>query len=188
MNIFTFMKKIIKKAASKKKAAVKRKKMKKEVISLNLKRVGLETLLTIKASPEIEEFFKRAASNRDEVRRRDNGQETNTATQTSSNWKDADNNGLLFYTKNEKLSNKVSGYSSVIDNFGNGLMDNDNINLALLRVVGISNPEGKTVKTTDLLSYEEMKTYTEELALWTKAFYENHLRSQELSASITLEV
>jgi hypothetical protein len=159
----------------------KEKKMaKKQAIALTLRKDGMETVLHIKAAKEIEDFFNRAsrASKR-----------SAPEIEVSKKWLDKNEGGLEFYKKNEKLSNKVSQFGPVMDNFGNGLMDESGrINLALLRIVGVSEDDGVTIKTEDLLGFQEMKSYIEKLAEWTKAFYEENLRDQELSATITFEL
>lgn len=149
--------------------------MRKRVLDISLSKRGFENLITIKAVPEIEDYFKRAAGDK--------------GTELSSKWLNSDGDGLTFYKKSEKLTGKVSGYGPVMDNFGNGLTDDGGrINLALLRIVGISGENGVTIQTDDLLGYEETKQYIEALGSWTKAFYEDNLRDQDLTASITFEV
>ena len=157
-----------------------RRTVKKKVLSLTLHKEGMETVLNIKAAKEIEDFFRNSAK---PTKRSD------PETETSKKWLDKDDEGLEFYKKNEKLGGRVASYGRILDNFGNGLLgDNGEINLALLRIVGISSEDGVSVKTEDLLGYQEMKEYIEKLAQWTKAFYEENLRDQDLSAEITFEV
>lgn len=153
--------------------------MRKRILNISLIKHGLDQVLKLKAEPEIEDYFRRAAQKQNE----------SEFTEVSNKWKDAEGNGLTFYIKNEKLSNKVSGFTPIMDNFGNGLMDNGNrINLALLRIKGISEGDGVSIKTDDLLGHEETKQYIEMLGSWTKGFYEENLRDQEITASITFEV
>lgn len=153
--------------------------MRKKVLDLTLEKVGMDSVLHIKAAKEIEDFFKKASVKSDK----------SAKTETSTKWVDKEDDGIEFYVKNEKLSNKVGGYGAIMDNFGNGLMEGDGkINLAILRIVGISSEEGVTIKTDDLLGFQEMRQYIENLAGWTKAFYEENLRDQDISASVTFEV
>lgn len=154
---------------------------KKKVLDLTLHKEGMETVLHIKAAKEIEDYFRRASV-------KQCARKSGEKTETSGKWLSAEGEGLEFYVKNEQLSNKVSSYGPIMDNFGNGLMDGDKINLALLRLVGISDDEGITVKTDDLLGFEEMKSYVNLLGQWTKAFYEENLRDGDLSATVTFEV
>lgn len=151
---------------------------KRKCIDITLTKNGMESSINIKVVPEIEEFFKKAAQ---KISRRE-------FIETSEKWLDEEGQGLEFYKKNEKLSSKVEQYSNVMDNFGNGLMDGNRINLALLRIVGISEEGGKTIKTEDLLGHEEANSYIQGLADWTVQFYQNHLRDHSISASITLEL
>lgn len=154
----------------------------KNAISIKLKRSGFDILMDIKVDEAIENFFKQASL---EGTDSDNGNDavSEGVAKTSAKWFNAEDNGLSYYVKNRKLSNLVPGIS-VIDNFGNGLVENDKINLAFLRIVGVS--KGVTIKTTDLLSVEEMKDYIQRLASWTKAFYQNHLVDTEVLAEINV--
>lgn len=146
------------------------------VIELDLSREGLETLLKIKVAPAIEQFFKNAS---------------NGVFETSSKWLDNTGEGLDFYEKSETMS-KLADRRQVIDNFGNGLISRDGsfgalkINVAPLRLVGASVGDGVVLKTSDLLSFEEMKQYINELKDWTKAFYENDLLPAKITGSITI--
>lgn len=158
----------------------------KPVVNITLKRKQLDIVMEIKVATEIEDFFKKASldnefgdddGNRDRVR--------DGITKTSRKWYHEDGSGLEYYVKNRKLSDKVGGMR-IIDNFGNGLIEDDKINLAFLRCVGISN--GISIKTTDLLSLEEMKEYIQRLAEWVKRFYSEHLIQNEVVASISLDV
>jgi len=162
--------------------------MKKQVIKLGLRKREMETELSIWAAPEIEEFFRTASLQKDNPRRNDDGGNADGNTSTSKKWKDANGKGLTYYVKNEKLRNKLEGMNNVIDNFGNGLYHRGQLNLALLRVKGISEGDGVVIRTSDLLGFEEMNQYAQELASWTKAFYEEYLHEQDLEASITLEM
>lgn len=149
---------------------------KKNVLDLTLKKEGMESVLHIKAAKEFEDFFKKAAKKK-----------SSSYTETSNKWLNEDGEGLEFYIKNEKLNNKVSNYGPIIDNFGNGLVEDDGrINLAILRIVGIS--DGVTVKTNDMLSYQEVSEYIQKVASWGKAFYEENLRDGDLSATVNFEV
>lgn len=154
---------------------------KKKVIDLTLEKRGMETVLKIKAAKEIEDFFRKASIK--------TGPGTSPKTEVSNKWVDKNDEGLVFYLKNEKLSGKVSRYGNVMDNFGNGLLDDSGrFNLAILRIKGISDEDGVTIKTDDLTGYQEIREYIEKVAGWTKSFYEENLRDQELSASISFEV
>ncbi len=154
---------------------------KKTVLDLTLHKEGMESVLHLKAAEEIEEYFRKASV-------KQCAKKSGEKTETSAKWLDEDGDGLEFYVKNEQLSDKVNSYGPIMDNFGNGLMDGDKINLALLRIVGISSDEGVTVRTDDLLGFEEMKTYTNLLGQWTKSFYEENLRGGDLRATVSFEV
>lgn len=151
---------------------------KRKVIDITLKKEGMESVINLKVSPEIEDYFKRASQKVSKT----------GYTETSNKWFDAEGEGLEFYKKNEKLSDKVESYPDVMDNFGNGIMEGNRINLALLRIVGISGEDGVSIKTEDLLGHEEANVYVQKLADWVVQFYQNHLRDHSLSASITLEL
>jgi len=153
----------------------------KSAISIKLMRNGFDILMNIKVDEKIEAFFKQASLGGDSA---DDGSDSSEGVaKTSAKWLDAEGNGLRYYVKNRKLSNLVQG-TKVIDNFGNGLLEGDAINLAFLRTVNVS--KGVTIKTTDLLSVEEMKDYIQRLANWTKAFYQEHLVDTEVLAEINV--
>ncbi len=146
--------------------------MTKEVIDIGLVKEGLNTVMTIKVADELETYFKTLAGN---------------DTEQSSKWLDKNNRGLYFYKKVEAMSQKV-GSVQVMDNFGNGLFDDQTgrINVALIRTVGAS--KGISIKTQGLMTYSEMETYIKELATWVKGFYEEQMRPAEIKAKISMEV
>lgn len=158
---------------------------KKPAISITLKRQNMDIVMDIKTAPEIEDFFRKASLQVDNGSA-DNGDSANSEgrAKTSRRWFKANGEGLEYYVKNVKLSDKVNGYS-IMDNFGNGLIEDDKINLAFLRVVGISN--GVSIRTTELLSLEEMKDYIQRLANWTRDFYRQHLSQAEIIATVNVE-
>ena len=159
----------------------------KKAISITLKRKGLDIVMDIKTAPEIEAYFAKAS--KDEGNYDDFGNHTEDGvaqTKTSSKWVRANGEGLNYYVKNVRLGDKFQGYR-IMDNFGNGLMEETGkFNLAFLRTVGITN--GVTIKTTDLLSVEEMKQYIQKLADWTKKFYETILSESEVIATVSVDV
>lgn len=158
----------------------------KSVINIQLKRAGLDIVMEIKVAKEIEDFFRKASLD-NEYGDDDGNRENvyNGITKTSRKWLNANGEGLEYYVKNRKLSDKVGGYE-IMDNFGNGLLEGEKFNLAFLRIVGVS--KGVTIKTTDLLSLEEMKEYIQKLAEWTKRFYKEQLTESELIATINVDV
>lgn len=150
-------------------------------ISIKLVRKDFDVLMNLKVDKKIEDFFKHASldDGMDDAGAVANG----GLAKTSAKWFDAEGNGLQYYVKSKKLSPLVPG-TAVIDNFGNGLIEGDKINLAFLRCVGSS--DGVSIKTSDLLSVEEMKDYIQRLANWTKSFYQEHLTNTEVLAEITV--
>lgn len=171
--------------------------MNEPTIKLVLEKKALENILHIWARPEIENFFKAAAQNGASAY--DDGGDSvddESITAVSAKWTDENGQGIEYYRKNEKLSNKVQGYGAgaVLDNFGNGLIDGSRVNLALLRAVGISrkgtNPQdigGVTFKTSDLIGFEDMKQYINGLGTWAKKFYEENLKERVIKGDITFE-
>jgi hypothetical protein len=144
--------------------------MNKQIINITLEKNGMDILLKLKVAEEVEAFFKNAS---------------NGNTEQSNYWLDEENNGVIFYLKSEKVAHKVPSIE-VIDNFGSELIREGKINVALLRSVGAS--QGVTIKCNDLLGYEEMKVYIEQLALWTRSFYETTMRPAQISAQIAFDV
>lgn len=158
---------------------------KKKAIELTLSRNGLDVVLDAKAAPEIEEFFRKASLEGENFDDDSNPSREDGMSKTSKKWLDKEGEGLEYYVKNRKLSSKVDGYR-IMDNFGNGLVEGEKINVAFLRCVGISN--GISIRTTDLLSFEEMKDYIERLANWTREFYEANLITNQVTATVTVEI
>ena len=153
----------------------------KQAVKITLRRSGFDILMDLKVDQKIENFFKQASL---EGSCADNGDATEDGVaKTSTKWVDKEGNGLTYYVKNRKVGELVPG-TRVIDNFGNGLLDEDKMNVAFLRIVNVS--KGVTIKTTDLLSLEEMKDYIRRFANWTKEFYQNHLVDSEVIAEISV--
>lgn len=154
----------------------------KQAVKIVLKRSGFDILMDLKVDEKIEAFFKQASLGgsglNDEMEDAQEGK-----SKTSSKWLDKEGNGLPYYVKSTKLGELVPG-TRIMDNFGNGLLDDDKVNVAFLRIVGVS--EGVTIKTTDLLSVEEMKDFIKRFAKWTEEFYKNHLVDSEIIAEINV--
>lgn len=161
-----------------------------DIVLLDTIKNGTDLFLKLTVAPELEEFFKQLSIT--EFGEKD-------IVETSSKWFDKDNKGLPFY-KNAKVLNdyirkfiegKISnqnGTALQISNaFGKGLFeDGVRTNVAILRVVGAS--KGVTLKTTDLIAYEEIKVYAEQLAIFVKEFYGNFILKKEVKAKIQFEV
>lgn len=171
--------------------------MTKHAISLEIRKNKVDIVLKIKVSKEIEMFFKELAlaAYPDDS---DNINENGGHLQQSSKWYDEEDNGLMFYRVTDKMSEKLDDLLGgkiiaedgrrlmICNNFGSGLYENDRLNIAILRAVNAA--EGITLKTTDLLGYEEIKRYIEDLASITKEFYRNFLQKAKVKAKISFEV
>lgn len=159
--------------------------MKKVIITLKINKHRDNIYLKIKAAKSIEEFFK--AGSEAEFKK-DN-------ISSSTKWFDEKGDGLKYYKLPTELQGNLLNKAIFDENknriwlrndFGSNLVQDEGINVALLRIVGIG--EGVTVSTKDLLGYEEMKLYIEKLAIVVKAFYNAYLKDLKVQAEIAFEV
>lgn len=157
--------------------------MTKELVKMDLRKVGLDTVIDLKIDAEIEAYFREASKVEGVI-----------STETSSKWLDGGNNGLQFYRKGATMSDKVQVEGvHVIDNFGNGLLEYREgfegpatINVAILRAVGAST--GISIKVDELVGYDEIRKYLQLFGVWIKQFYMEYLRATPVQTSITVEI
>lgn len=160
---------------------------KKNIIKLSLTRDKADTYLKIWVAPEIEQVFSNNQTGVDSL-------VDEAETQVSSRWFDGDGNGLRFYKNSAEFNSKLLNGDRAFNDFGKSLMDTNDynsgsrVNIALLRIVGASQAGGVTIKTSELIGYEELKTYTELLAKWSKDFYRDYIKKAKLTATISLEI
>ena len=156
-----------------------------ELVKTTLVHKGFKSFVKIKVASEIEEYFRKASEGVNP--------ETNiveSLTETSQSWLGEDGQGLTFYRKVKNLSGLVSnsGQSvSVSDNFGSSLMGNG-LNVAFLRIVGVSEGDGVMVETTDLLNGDSMRRFLKDLRGWIKGFYESELMNNEVEGALFVDL
>lgn len=156
-----------------------------ELVRTTLLHKGFKSFVKIKVASEIEEYFRKASEGLNPT--------TNTIeplTEVSGNWLDEDGQGLTFYRKVKNLSGLVSnsGQSvNVSDNFGSSLMGNG-LNVAFLRIVGVSEGDGVMVETTDLLNGDSMRRFLKDLRSWIKGFYESELMNNEVEGALFVDL
>jgi hypothetical protein len=149
----------------------------KNAVVIGVQKEGSDVIINIKVAKEIEEFFEKLS-------KAENG---DNYIQQSNRWFDKDGAGLKFYKSSSAMDEKLRSYYGVTNNYGDGLMDSvgTRINIALIRSVGAS--AGITVKTNDLIGYEEVRVYMERLADFTKVFYRNYLKKLNIKAKVSFE-
>jgi len=156
-----------------------------ELVKTTLVHKGFNTFVKIKVNPDIENYFKEASK----------GENPETGlveplTETSQNWLDDEGNGLKFYRKVKNLSSLASNNGqrvSVSDSFGSSVLSNGALNVAFLRIVGISEGDGKLIETTDLISGENLRHFLKDLRDWIKAFYESELMDNEIEGAVFVD-
>jgi hypothetical protein len=150
--------------------------MKKTILKIDAEKEGMNLFIKIKADKKIEEFFKKL---------------TNDKSGKSSKWFSQDGEGLDFYIYSDDKQNSIyealrtKGYS-VYDDFGSELFGRPGLNLALLRIIGIS--EGITFNVSNLGTYEDIKLYITQIAEVTKIIYQNYIVKRKISAKITFDL
>lgn len=158
-------------------ASTKMPKEKKEVIKISLIKKGLNYSMELKCDPALEDFFKELSGGK---------------VSTSGKWKDKEGKELNFYKATDKIKEFRSGLQErgifCFDDFGSGLLSKDynDINIAPLRIVGSS--EGITMMTSDLINFEELKTYSNSLVKVVKNIYEQFIADCKLSAVVVYEI
>ena len=158
---------------------------KRNIVKFTLTRNKTETILKFWVAPEVEAVFKESAVNK----------YGNDYIEKSGAWFDENKEGLRFYKKEDELNNKLSeiqnrvtGYP-IINDFGKTLFDGRGcMNIALLRVVGVSEGKGVNIKTDSLIGYEELKRYVEMLGEWIKVFYRDYIKKSKITATIACEL
>lgn len=154
-------------------AIIPSKKTKKiKAIELEATNKNGEIVLNIKICKEIETFFKKISKNEK---------------QKSSAWFDKNDKNLKFYKLNETIENKLKNIDyNCFNNYGSGIIKEGRFNMAILRSVGMS--QGITIKMTDLISYQDLKTYSEYLGKFTNKLYNEYINEKKVTATIMFEI
>jgi len=135
-------------------------------------RTNGDIVITLKAHPTIENFFKKAASG---------------ITRTSSMYKDQNDQPLKFYeTQTHKEPNDLDTFlGNFYNQYGNAVIYNDKANVALLRTKGIS--EGIELKTKNMYSEETLKSFVEQLQKFTGMLYATFIKEVSLVAKVEVQ-
>ena len=170
------------------------------VIRISLVRSAKGLLVNVKAHPAVEEFFRANAVHV--------GQTTPTTLQTNAigrHWlpgKKADGEaGLAAYDRVVALPVLLGGDSvdiANVDRLGQPLLEphahgsgrrSHSINLSLLRLVGVSDPEGVTFYVRGVHSIDLVREMKVKLGEGVKAFYASYLKPVQMSVvCLTQEV
>ena len=160
----------------------------KKKLKITLERNGGEIKIKVKIPKEIEELYKNQAQGK---------------TRISQVWKDEQGNGLKFYlsggavnetgTETETTERRISYIRETdyryFNDFGQGLIDGNRINLAILRSVGAS--EGICLKAeTSIIGNGnlDLEHYIRELGVYVKELWERSISKQKITAKITFEL
>jgi len=155
-----------------------------ELVKTALIHKGFKSFVKIKVAPEIEEYFSKASEAENP--------ETHIIepmTEVSSNWLDENGQGLTFYRKVKNLSGLVSNSGQsidVADSFGSSLINGGRLNVAFLRIKGVS--EGVMIETTELLNGEALRQFLKNLRGWIKGFYESELMNNEVEGALFVDL
>lgn len=163
-----------------------------DIVILDTIKDGTDLFLKLTVAPELEEFFKQLSMT-------EFGKEEGLYTELSAKWFDKEGKGLKFYKNSPVLNEYIKKYLegkiatsngnflNVSNAFGKGLFEEGSrVNVAILRVVGAT--KGVSLKTTDLIAFEEIKLYAEQLAIFVKEFYGNFILKKQVKAKIQFEV
>jgi len=154
-------------------------KTKDKIIRMEIQRRNNEIIFFLKIPKEIESFFEKSSSPNAEA---------------SQCWKDKDGNGLRFYRISPEIKARLDNLglnsSGYLNDYGNGLMDvlNDNrINIAPLRTIGVSKGIWMHCENLDVRNID-FEYYIRELGSFTKELYENLIANKKIKAEIVFEI
>ena len=148
--------------------------MKKKKIKISLERDKDKIMVFVKTPKEFEDFFKDLSKG--EIK-------------TSNCWLDREGNGAKFYalTSDYEKLEKDANYDTFND-FGDGLIKNNKVNLAMLRTIGAS--EGVYLASEKFISITNMdfERYIRELGSSAKNIWNSFISKKKLRAIITFEI
>ena len=154
--------------------SIKKTTVKKEKILLNIERRKGKLALYVKIPQRLEEYFKQASAE---------------SPKQSAVWKDKKGIGAKFYVLIQDYQDLEAKLQyAVFNDYGQGLLKADRINLAPLRTVGAS--EGVYIfsdnfQAIDNVNYEY---YIRQLGLCTKSIWEQIIRDRKVKAIISFEI
>jgi len=143
-------------------------------IEITLERSSEGSSIYLKIPKKMEVFFAKLSKN--EIKE-------------SEVWKYANGNGAKFYilSKNYQDFERKLGNGSVYNDYGDGLIRNETINLAPLRSVGAW--KGVELKSDRFVGNNmDLEFYVRELGVYAKKIWENIIAKKKIKALITFEV
>ena len=149
-------------------------KKKKEKILLNIERKKGKLTLYVKIPKRLEDYFEKAS---------------NSITKQSSMWKNKEGEGCMFYELSPEyiqLEQKLS--FAVFNDYGDGLMRHEKINLAPLRTVGASKGIYLFADSFQAIDNVNFEYYIRQLGMCTKGIWEQMIRDKSVKAIISFEV
>lgn len=154
------------------KKTMKKNMRKKIFISLERKKNNIKVY--IKIPKEFEDYFKKMSN--EDVR-------------TSVNWKYQNGEGAKFYALTDEYQRIEEGFNyDIFNDYGNGLLVGEKVNLAMLRTVGAS--EGVVITSDKFLAIDNMdfEYYIRKLGEVSKKIWEKCVSDKKLKAVITFEI
>ena len=149
-------------------------KKKKEKILLNIERKKGKLALYVKIPKRLEDYFQKAS---------------NQATKQSGMWKNKEGAWCMFYElSNEYVDLEAKLAYAVFNDYGDGLMRHDKINLAPLRTVGASKGVYLFAESFQAIDNVNFEFYIRQLGMCTKAIWEQMIRDKSVKAIISFEV
>ena len=149
-------------------------KKKKEKILLNIERKKGKLTLYVKIPKRLEDYFAKASG---------------STTKQSGMWKDKYGQGCQFYELSDEyvqLERKLA--FAVFNDYGDGLMRHEKINLAPLRTVGASNGVYLFADSFQAIDNVNFEYYIRQLGMCTKGIWEQMIRDKSVKAIISFEV
>lgn len=149
---------------------------KKRKMWIKLDRENGNVVLNLRVPQEIEDYYKTISGGE---------------MQTSSKWVFADNTPVKFYKLSEealKLEKRTD--NQTFSDYGNGLVDSDYINTAMLRTVGVSSKKGVEImsKHFNNTSNIDLKYFLDRFGLFVKLLWEGSISRKKIQALITYEI
>ena len=148
--------------------------MKKEKILLNIERKKGKLTLYVKIPKRLEDYFSGASANE---------------TQQSTTWQDKEGVGCVFYILSDAHRELETSLSyATFNDFGDGLIRQNRINLAPLRTVGASKGVYLFASNFQAIDNVNFEHYIKQLGLCTKMIWETMIRDKKVKAIISFEV
>jgi len=149
---------------------------KKRKMWIKLDRENGNVVLNLRVPQEIEDYYKTISGGEIQV---------------SSKWSFSDGAPVKFYKLSEeaiKLERRVD--NQTFSDYGNGLVDSDYINTAMLRTVGVSSKKGVKImsKHFNNTSNTDLKYFLDRFGLFVKLLWENSISRKKIQALITYEI